>query len=120
STFTLKKGWSAEANMWYNSPQVMGIITATKAQYAVNIGAQKTILDKKGKLKLNVSDLFLTSFFNGAIDYQNVDLKVTNRWTSRRATLTFTYNFGNQNVKASRRRSTATEDLKQRAGGGDQ
>ncbi|WP_304234254.1 outer membrane beta-barrel protein [Jiulongibacter sediminis] len=117
STFSLKKGWSAEANMWFNSPQALGIIRTTKPQYAVNVGAQKSFWEKKGKLKLNVNDLFLTSFFAGDIDYQNVDLKVTNRWTSRRATLTFTYNFGNQNVKASRRRSTATDDLKQRAGG---
>lgn len=120
STFSLKKGWSAEANMWFNSPQTMGIIRTTKPQYAINLGAQKSFWEKKGKLKLNVNDLFLNSFFAGDIDYQNVDLKVTNRWTSRRATLTFTYNFGNQNVKASRRRSTATDDLKRRAGGGDQ
>ncbi|MFT7421715.1 MAG: hypothetical protein ACI9QN_002646 [Arcticibacterium sp.] len=117
STFTMKKGWSAEANMWFNSPQVLGIIRQTKPQYAVNAGVQKTILQKKGKLKLNVSDIFLTSFFSGDIDYQNVDLAVSSRWTSRIASLSFTYNFGNQDVKGSRRRSTATEDLKQRAGG---
>ncbi|MFN8429839.1 MAG: outer membrane beta-barrel family protein [Spirosomataceae bacterium] len=120
STFSLKKGWSAEANMWYNSPQVMGIIRTDKAQYAVNGGVQKTILEGKGKLKFNVNDLFLTSFFNGYVKYQNVDLKVSNRWTSRRVSLTFSYNFGNQNVKASRRRGTATDDLKQRAGSQNQ
>ncbi|MGR3809153.1 outer membrane beta-barrel protein [Jiulongibacter sp. NS-SX5] len=101
STFSLKNGWSAEANMWYNSPQRLAIIVTNKPQYAVNVGVQKSILEKKGKLKLNVNDLFLTSFFNGDINYQNVDLAITNRWSSRRATLTFTYNFGNQNVKAS-------------------
>ncbi|MCA0363524.1 MAG: TonB-dependent receptor [Bacteroidetes bacterium] len=120
STFSLKKGWSAEANMWYNSPQVMGIIRTDKAQYAVNGGVQKTIFEGKGKLKFNVNDLFLTSFFNGYVKYQNVDLKVSNRWTSRRVSLTFSYNFGNQNVKASRRRGTATDDLKQRAGSQNQ
>jgi len=70
-------------------------------------------------LKLNISDIFLTSFFNGDIDYQNIDMTVKSRWTSRRATLNFTYNFGNQIVKGNRKRSTATEDLKQRAGGND-
>jgi hypothetical protein len=117
NTFSLKKGWSAEANMWYNSPNIFGIIKATKPQYAVNAGVQK-VLNKKARLKLNVNDMFLTSFFNGKIDYQNIDLAVTNRWSSRRATLSFTYNFGNQNVKSARRRSTATDDLKSRAGGG--
>lgn len=117
SSFTLKKGWSAQANMWYNSPNAYGIIRSTKAQYALNMGVQKNILNKKGKLKANINDIFLTSFFNGEIDYQNVDLVVTNRWASRSATISFSYTFGNQNVKSSRNRNTASDDLKDRAGG---
>lgn len=102
--------------MWYNSPNVFGIIKSTKPQYAVNLGLQKSVLDKKGKIKLNVNDIFLTSFFNGAIDYENIDLDITNRWASRTVNLSFTYNFGNQEVKANRNRKTAAEDLKNRAG----
>ncbi len=117
NTFTLKKDWSAEANMWFNSPNQFGIIRSTKAQYAINVGIQKSFLNKKARVKLNANDLFLTSFFNGKIDYENIDLAITNRWSSRRANLSFTYNFGNQNVKASRRRTTATDDLKNRVGG---
>ncbi len=118
STFSLKKGWSAEANMWYNSPNIFGMIRSTKPMYAVNAGVQK-VIDKKSRIKLNVNDLFLTSFMNGKIDYQNVDLMVKNRWASRRATISYTYTFGNQNVKSARRRSTATDDLKRRAGGNE-
>lgn len=117
STFTLPKNWTAEVNMWYNSPNVYGIVQAIKPQYAVNAGISKSFWEKKGRLKLNVSDIFLTSFFNGRVDYQNVDLDVNSRWTSRRASVTFSYNFGNQNVKAARRRSTATDSEKSRAGG---
>jgi hypothetical protein len=116
NTFTFKKDWSAELSMWYNSPNIFGIIKQTKPQYAVNAGIQKK-LNKSSKLKLSANDIFLTSFFNGKIDYQNIDLKVSNRWASRRVSLTYTYNFGNQNVKSARRRSTATDDLKNRAGG---
>ncbi len=86
--------------------------------YAVNAGVQK-VFDKKSRVKLNVNDLFLTSFMNGKIDYQNIDLVVNNRWASRRATISYTYTFGNQNVKSARRRSTATDDLKRRAGGNE-
>ncbi|SOE19833.1 Outer membrane receptor proteins, mostly Fe transport [Spirosomataceae bacterium TFI 002] len=117
SSITLKNDWSAQANMWYNSPNVYGIIRVTKPQYAVNLGVQKSILDKKGKLKFNINDIFLTSFSRATINYQNVDLITTNRWASRSATISFTYNFGNQNVKGARNRNTASEDLKQRAGG---
>ncbi|MFB0906940.1 MAG: outer membrane beta-barrel protein, partial [Spirosomataceae bacterium] len=117
STFTLPKNWTAEVNMWYNSPNVYGIVQAIKPQYAVNAGVSKTFSDKKGRMKLHHSDIFLTSIFNGRVDYQNVDLNVQSRWTSRRASVTFSYNFGNQNVKATRRRSTATNTEKNRAGG---
>jgi hypothetical protein len=117
NTFSLKKGWSAEANMWFNSPNQYGIIRTTRPQYAVNAGVQK-VLNKKARLKLNANDIFLTSFFNGKIDYQNIDLAISNRWSSRRVSLSFTYNFGNQNVKSARRRSTATDDLKSRASNG--
>lgn len=117
NTFTFKKGWSAEANMWYNSPNLLGIIKQTKPQYAINAGVQKTI-NKASKIKLNANDLFLNSFFNGKINYQNIDLQVNNRWASRRISLTYTYNFGNQNVRNATKRSTATDDLKSRAGSG--
>ena len=118
NTLTLKKQWSAELNMWYNTKNLYGIVRVLTPQYAVNMGIQKSFLKKKAKLKLNVSDIFLTSFFTGEVKYQNINLDIHNRWASRRASLTFTYNFGNQNVKGASRRSTATEDLKSRVGGG--
>jgi hypothetical protein len=117
STFTLPKDWTAEVNVWYNSPNVYGIIQALKPQYAVNAGFSKSFWEKKGRLKFNVSDIFLTSFFNGKVNYQNVNMDIQSRWTSRRASVTFTYNFGNQHVKATRRRSTATDAEKGRVGG---
>jgi hypothetical protein len=117
STFTLPKDWTAEVNIWYNSPNIYGIIQVQKPQYAVNAGLSKSFWEKKGRLKFNVSDIFLTSFFNGKVDYQNIDMDIQSRWTSRKASVTFSYNFGNQNVKATRRHSTATDSEKERAGG---
>lgn len=117
-TFTLPKNWSAEINYWYYSPGVYGVFRQTHAQNAFNPGIQKTFLDKKAKLKLNINDLFLTSFFQGYVDNGDVNLKISNRWNARRVSLTFTYNFGNQNVKAARQSSSA-DDVKNRAGGGN-
>ncbi len=118
NTFTLKRNWSAELSAWYNSPSLYGFIEMTRPQYAVNLGIQKSFLDKRAKLKLSVSDVFLTSFFAARINYSNMDLKLDNRWNARRVALTFTYNFGNQNVK-SQRRSTGNEEFKRRAGGNE-
>lgn len=106
--FKLPKELSAEVSMWYNSPNIYGMMLG-KAQYAVNFGLQKSFWNKKANLKLNVNDIFLTSFWGGKTDFANVKLDIRNRWDSRNARLTFTYKFGNQNVKSARRRSTATE-----------
>lgn len=118
NNFTMKKNWSAEASMWYNSPQVFGVIRLTKPQYAINAGVQKSFWDKKARLKLNVSDIFLTSFSKAEVTHANMNLVVANRYNARRVSLTFTYNFGNQNVKSSRKTSSS-EDLKRRVGGNE-
>ncbi len=67
------------------------------------------------KLRLSVDDIFLTNHWEGKLQYQNVNLQVVNRYTSRRASFSLSYNFGNQNVKSARNRNTATDDLKNRA-----
>ena len=49
--------------------------------------------------------------------YQDINFRIRSRRESRVARLTFTYNFGNQNVKAARQRSPGTEAERNRAGG---
>lgn len=116
STFTLSKTWTAEINMWFNSPGVYGVDRSTRSQYAVNAGIQKSFLSNQAKLKLSANDIFYTSYYTGALQYANVDFTVNNKWGSRRANLSFSYNFGNKNLKSSGNRGTANEDLKNRAG----
>ncbi|WP_337043609.1 outer membrane beta-barrel protein [Emticicia sp. 17c] len=112
----LPKDLSAEISMWYNSPNVYGIMQG-KAQYAVNAGLQKSLWNKKATLRLNINDIFLTSFWRGQTDFAGVKMLLNNRWDSRMVRLSFSYKFGNQNVKAARGRSTATESEQRRAGG---
>jgi hypothetical protein len=111
---TLPKKWTVELNYFYSTPGVSGIFRQSKPQHSFNPGVQKNL--GKVKLKFNVTDLFLTSFFEGYVDTGNMDMKISNRWNARRVTLGLTYNFGNQNVKVHNRKS-ASEDEKRRAGG---
>lgn len=113
-TLTLPKKWAVELNYWYNTPGVFGVFRQSKAQHAFNPGIQKNV--GKVKLKFNVSDVFLTSFFEGYVENGNIDLHIANRWNARRVSLSLTYNFGNQNVKVQSRNS-ASEEEKRRAGG---
>ena len=112
----LPKNLSAEISMWYNSPNVYGIMQG-KSQYAVNAGLQKSIWNKKATLRLNINDIFLTSFWSGKTNFAGVNMLLNNRWDSRTVRFSFSYKFGNQNVKTARNRSTATEAEQRRTGG---
>lgn len=117
NTFTLKNGFSLELSGFYNSKGVHGILIS-QPMYMVSAGIQKTVLDKKGTIKLNVSDVFNTRRFAGDIRYQNMDFGIRNTWDSRMATLSFSYRFGNQDLKPSRRRNTGSEAEQNRARSG--
>lgn len=114
-TFTLGKGWTAEASAFYVSPQIAqeGLFRM-KAMYAINAGIQKTVLDKKGTIRLNVNDIFQTQRFRGTYAVTNSDLTLKTLWDSRQVRLNFTYRFGNSNVKEARNRKTGLEDEQSR------
>lgn len=80
------------------------------AQYGVDLGVSKSVFNGKGNLKLGVDDIFHTRDNEGRVLQDDINVKFASQWDSRRAKLSFSYNFGNQKVKAARKRSTATED----------
>jgi Outer membrane protein beta-barrel family/Carboxypeptidase regulatory-like domain/TonB-dependent Receptor Plug Domain len=112
--FKLSKTLSLELSGWYNGKNVYSFWVA-QPMGSVNIGLQQSLWEKKGRLSLNVSDLFWTQQFRGSTQFQDIDFSVRSYWPSRQARLTFSYRFGNQNVKGTRERSTGADDLKSRA-----
>jgi hypothetical protein len=117
NSIILGDNWALETNFWLNSPKVRGLERTTIYQYALNIGVQKSFLNKALKLKLNVDDIFQTNYWKGTLDYQNVNLRVQNNYISRRVSFNISYSFGNQNLKSNQDRKTAADDIKNRAGG---
>jgi outer membrane receptor protein involved in Fe transport len=115
NTFTLPHDYKLELSGWYEGPNVYGIFVA-RAMWAVSAGIQKTVLEKKGTLKLNVNDIFASNRFRGIASYDNVYLNVNNRWQNRTVNLSFTYRFGNNKIQAARERQTGTADELKRAG----
>ena len=115
NTFTLGKTLSGELAGWYNSAGIYGFFTS-QPQGAFSLGLQKKVLDGKGSIKLNVNDPFWMNQFRGAANYQDINFKIRARWESRVVRATFTYRFGNQNVKAARQRQSATSAEQNRAG----
>lgn len=111
NTFTLGKGYSAEFTGTYYSRAVYGILTE-KGYYILSAAFQKTVLKEKGRLKLQVNDLFQSQNFRNETRYQNIDMNSKIGLDSRRAILSFTYRFGMQ--QSGIRRKTGSEDIQSR------
>lgn len=114
-TFKIPGKWKAELNGFYNSRDFDGTYRF-QAQTAIGAGIQKTFLNKHADLKFSGNDLFNTSHFFGNAFYNNVNIRVRNKWESRRFTLAFTYRFGGAGTEESRKKS-AGQDERSRAGG---
>lgn len=116
NTFTFKKGWTAELNANLNTGGRYGYATF-KSQWGLGAGVQKTVLEGKGTLRLNFTDIFWTSRPRAKVEYEGSYVENWHAYReSRVANISFTYRFGNSKVQAARRRTTASEEERQRAG----
>ena len=115
NTFTLKKGWTAELTGNVNSGGQYGFMV-TDPQWGVGAGVQKLIMKSKGTLRFNITDIFWTNLPKAVITYDNYIEKWHAYRETRVANLTFTYRFGSNKVQQARRRTTASEEERQRAG----
>lgn len=114
NSFTFKKGWTAELNANLNTGGQDGFMVADP-QWAIAVGVQKSILKNKGTIRFNMSDIFWTNLPKAVITYDNYVEKWHAQRETRVANLSFTYRFGSSKVQAARRRTTASEEERQRA-----
>jgi len=115
NTFTFKKGWTAELNASVNTGGQYGFMVLDP-QWGLSAGVQKTVLKSKGTVRFNITDIFWTNLPKAVITYNNYIEKWHAYRETRVANLSFTYRFGNNKVQAARRRTTASEEERQRAG----
>ncbi|MES2374689.1 MAG: TonB-dependent receptor family protein [Bacteroidota bacterium] len=115
NTFTLGQGWVAELNGNVTTGGQYGFMVLDP-QYGVAVGVQKSMFGNKGTLRFNVTDIFWTNLPKAVITYNNYIEKWHAYRETRVANLSFTYRFGKNTVQAARRRTTASEEERQRAG----
>lgn len=113
-TFTLGKGYSAEASGWFNTPSIWGGTFKTNFMWSADAGIQKTLLDKKATLKMSVTDVFKTNHWNSTSNFAGSTFHALGGYDSRQFRLSFQYRFGSNEVKAARERNTSIESESKR------
>jgi iron complex outermembrane receptor protein len=117
NTFTFKKGWSAELNAAFSSGGRYGYMVS-RPQWGLSTGVQKNVWKNKGLIKFNITDIFWTNLPRATITYTGTYVENWHAYReSRVANISFTYRFGNNKVQGARRRTTGSEEERQRAGG---
>lgn len=98
-----------ELGGWYMTPFLEEFFDIG-SMGGMSLGLSKTFWDKRGRLSLSVNDVLYTQKTRVHIDYGDVLVNFFERSDSRNARLTFSYRFGNTELKNVRRRNTGSED----------
>lgn len=106
--FSLANDWSIELSGNYNSRSTWGFFTA-EARGNVDAGISKK-LGKNGRIKAGITDIFLTQNSKAFVAIGDIDLVDRSRFDTRRVSVSANWNFGNNKVKGTRKRQTASED----------
>ena len=117
NTFQLGNGWKMDLNGVYRSELVYAQLLLD-SYGELGVGFQKSLLDGKGSVKLNVSDIFLTNRGNGVIN----NLRLTDAdWNStrdtRRVSLTLSLRFGKSTSKRKKYNSSGSDSEQRRVQG---
>jgi hypothetical protein len=107
------KNWTGEISGRLNTPAVTPTIRLPWLG-SLDIGLQKTF-KKNWKTRLSLQDVFHTNIIKGKNNLPDFYNIVLIRRDTRVVMLTVSHSFGNQQVKSSRQRKTASEEEIQRA-----
>ena len=107
--FSLPKNYNLEVSGWYNVPNSAGLYQS-RGMGALNLGLQKSFMDNRWNVQMNMNDLFWTSVYRGKILVDNSDMRFTNRQPNRNFTMRLTYNFGKSKFQSQGRKSGVGDD----------
>lgn len=97
-TFTLKNDWTLYWNSFYTGSGRYGN-SVYKRSYDMSFRVKKYFMDQKIRLLLRADDVFKTNRWRSVTTQDNITTNWTNRWETRKFTLSLTYNFGSGKKK---------------------
>lgn len=106
---SLPQGVGLEVSGFLQTAGVNGLLNY-RPFGALNLGLQKAFWHEQAQLRLAVSDALFTSKQRGTVRYQDLDVRFFNQTESQQVRLSFTYKFGNQVLRAARKRATSLDD----------
>lgn len=112
-TYNLPKSITVEASGWYSGPSVWGATFVNRAMGSMDIAAKKEFWGGAANLRLALGDIFYSNQWSSRSNSNGIDMRAQGGWESRQFRVSFGYNFGNQYMKKSNRRSGA-DDLNSR------
>jgi Outer membrane protein beta-barrel family len=87
----------------------------SKPFWYLDFSVYKEILKGNGDVSFGIKDIFYSNVTRSVSRYANINSSLENRWDSREFNLSFSYKFGNKELKENRNRSnTATSEEKGR------
>jgi len=113
-SFTLSKIWEAQVSGFWNAP-TRQTIYQIGGLGALNLSVQKKVMDGQGRVSFGIDDLLNTMRWKQAGEFAGgAQFDIYRKWESRRATIRFSYRFGNKEVKGARERkdNTGAERIK--------
>ncbi|MEP7252891.1 MAG: TonB-dependent receptor [Ginsengibacter sp.] len=117
-TFSVKKGPTFELSGFFNSPTVWGGTFKSKSLGFIDVGVQQKVFKGAGNIKVAFTDVFKTLQWKGISDFAGSHLEASGRFESQQLKVTFSYRFGNSQVKAARQRKASAEEENKRLNGG--
>ncbi len=109
SMISLPKKWKLDLSYWLNFQNRTTIYTS-KPLSSLNLGIQKVLANEKLVLKFAITDILNDQKWEQSARTSNLNLLSYRKWESRNLTLSLSFRFGNDKIKAAREREFDTTE----------
>ena len=109
-TISLPADIKGEVSGYYSGPGVWGGVFEYESSWSLNLGLQRKFLQGRLNARLSVNDIFYQTGWDGVSNFDGLTAYGSGRWDSRRASLSLSYQFGNENVRSRKRKAGLEEE----------